>query len=333
MKNYFFILYLILFISRPLISQEQKTIIPLKINVISSLNGKGLEADQKILAEALEQLGCSVKKINFEELQKNQADINIFFEKLVSEKFSWAKINWFIPNPEWYTQDIKLLNKINLILCKTHESQKIFQKLNKPTYYLGFTSLDCLQSDIKKNYSHFFHLAGESLQKGTPLVQNIWLRCHELPLLTVVKYPSDFIPKQSNLEWISCRLKVDKLRLFQNQCGVHLCPSTVEGFGHYIMEAMSTGAVVITTNAPPMNEFIQDSRCLVSYLTATTCQLGTCYYIDPIHLEDRIRAINCLPVTELEAIGTHNRKIYLKKTQEFYEKLKELVWLFSNSLK
>ncbi|MES2199112.1 MAG: glycosyltransferase [Chlamydiota bacterium] len=57
----------------------------------------------------------------------------------------------------------------------------------------------------------------------------------------------------------------EDLRKIQNKTGIHLCPSEVEGFGHCIFEALSTGAVVITTDAPPMNEFIKDPRCLVPF--------------------------------------------------------------------
>ncbi len=237
----------------------------LTINLISSLNGKGLEADQNVLTGAIQRLGYSVNKVNFDDRHKVKADINIFFQHLIPEKFTWAKLNWFIPNPEWYTQEIDLLNEIDLILCRTREVEKIFQNLNVPTYDLGFTSIDCYQPEIKKNYNHFLHVAGTSLYKGTIPIQNIWKQNPLFPLLTVVQYPTHFVSKQPNLRWISQRVPTDQLRLLQNGCGIHLCPSETEGFGHYIMEAMSSAAVVITTDAPPMNEFIQNPSCLIPY--------------------------------------------------------------------
>ena len=62
--------------------------------------------------------------------------------------------------------------------------------------------------------------------------------------------------KRGNIDFIHDFLPKSKLQALQNQCGFHICPSETEGFGHYIMEALSCSAVVVTTNAPPMNEFI-----------------------------------------------------------------------------
>lgn len=37
-----------------------------------------------------------------------------------------------------------------------------------------------------------------------------------------------------------------------------LCPSSIEGYGHYINQARAAGGVIISTDAHPMNELITD---------------------------------------------------------------------------
>jgi glycosyltransferase involved in cell wall biosynthesis len=297
---------------------------PLTVNIFSIRNGRGLQTDQKVLQEALQQLGHSVVCINYgEKAKKRAADINIFFEHPFSDKLTWAKYNWLIPNPEWYTQDLKLLDKMDLILCRTRECERIFQTKHYPTYYLGFTSPDCYQSDVEKDFSLFLHLAGGSSQKGTEAILRIW-KSH-YPHLTVIKQSSEWIVSQRNLKFITTFIPEKELRQLQNQCGIHLCPSETEGFGHYIMEAMSTQAVVVTTDAPPMNEFIRDQRCLVPFFKSSPQRLGMNYYVDSKDLKNKIDALLVLSQEELRKIGEDNRVIYLQKKQEFQERLKQLL--------
>ena len=40
------------------------------------------------------------------------------------------------------------------------------------------------------------------------------------------------------------------------KAGCFLCPSSIEGYGHYINEAKSCKSIVVTTDFAPMNEFI-----------------------------------------------------------------------------
>jgi glycosyltransferase involved in cell wall biosynthesis len=52
-------------------------------------------------------------------------------------------------------------------------------------------------------------------------------------------------------------LPAEKLNSLQSTCGIHVCPSETEGFGHYINEARGVGAIVVTTDCSPMNELIR----------------------------------------------------------------------------
>ncbi len=298
----------------------------LKINlIVDTLYSKGLAIDTQILTEALTDLGCKIEVIDLRESRWNRAHINIFIQNIIPEKLPMATLNWLIPNPEWYWDPLHWLDCIDLILCRTKESERIFKETKRPVYFLGFTSPDCYMKEVKKNYSHLLHMPGKSLMKGTKAIQKAWKSHPEFPLITVVKYFQPVRAKLTNLESIETFLEDEQLRRLQNECGIHLCPSETEGFGHYLMEAMSAGAVVLTTAAPPMNEFIQDPRCLIPYEYVETVQLATCYHITPQELERTVERVLALPNETLKAIGDFNRSFYLQKKGEYLFCLAELI--------
>ena len=317
---------LLCFLYFPLVA-EARLEDALKINIFSSQNGKGLEASRQILKKELTELGHIIYERELNEKRNEthpQCDLNIFFEVINAEWLDCATANWFIPNPECYVQDLALLDQIDLFLCRTHEVERIFISMNKSTYYIGFSSRDCLITEIEKDYRLCFHVAGGSPLKGTQSILTAWSGKEYLTNLTILIHHSLLYCTQSNIHWISERISLSELRLLQNCCGIHLCPSETEGFGHYLMEAMSTGAVVITTDGPPMNEFIEDKRCLVPYFNNAPCSLATCYFVDPEELAKRVEDLMAIPVEELKEIGDRNRTNYLKKSEEFHQNLKRL---------
>jgi len=299
---------------------------PLTINLICEANGKGLERDRTILHKELTALGCRVHCLEGDE-EKNiaHADINIFCERLPTHFLAYAKTNLLIPNPEWCFVSHEDLRKVDLILCRTREVERIFKEMNKPTYYLGFTSPDASLSFIDKDFKHFLHVAGGSCQKGTHVITAAWALSPHFPHLTLLSWMFPPVNNVSNIFWISSHLPLEVLRQFQNQCGIHLCLSETEGYGHYLMEAMSLGAVVVTTNAPPMNEFVKDSRCLVAYEKTSRQQLATNYYACPENLMSQVNRLLHLSDAELRAIGQENRARYLRKTKDFKVNLKTLI--------
>lgn len=291
------------------------------MNLFSCKNGKGLEVDLSILEQHLKALGVKVRFVPFKRaIHAKEAGVNIFFERLCPEAFSKASRNWFIPNPEWFIHDLALLDGVDLILCRTKEVERIFKNLGKKTYFLGFTSPDCFNPKIKKDYRRFLHLAGSSKHKGTDLLLQAWEK--ELPPLTIVRHiPRPNCPE--NIVWVHKRVRTKKLREIQNQCGTHLCLSETEGFGHSLMEGLSTGAILITTDAPPMNTFA--GRFTVPYTHCNPLRLATCYFADPKGILERVGQLCHLSTKELEMLGCQNRALYLEKTAEFKNNLRNLL--------
>lgn len=324
-------IFIFVFTTQLLFSCESQQVVNTKysveVNVFSQENGRGLEKDGDILQEVLTSLGCKVNRFVGKESTKDipYAHINIFSEKFNLKYLSKAQKNWFIPNPEYYLQDLSDLGYIDLVLCRTREVERIFKNLGKETYFMGFTTPDPYLNNVAKDFSRYLHVAGRSPHKGTGVIIQTWNRHDHFPLITVLRkkgVPNDL---PGNIEWIKKYLPYDELRVLQNESGVHLCLSETEGFGHYLLEAMACGAVVLTTDAPPMNEFIDHPNCLVPYSSISYQNLGTKYQVEPEGLELKMMEILSLSEEELAAIGSANRKKYLKMDQAFKLKLEHLI--------
>lgn len=295
-----------------------------KVNLIRH-PGFGLQHDSEILAQELKNLGYSVRSYKLNAPSIRQADINVFFQESNQNFFPFAKKNYFIPNPEWFLEETSVISKFDLILCKTREGKRIFKQYHPNAVYMGFTSPDRCQLDIKKNYRLALHLAGFNLQKGTDSIVKAWEMDSQLPGLTIYRHRGrcDY-PPLYNMQLFYCFVPDDDLIKIQNIYGLHLCTSETEGFGHYISEALSCGAIVITTDAPPMNEFVTDTRCLVAYTHTSEQNLATNYYVDPVHLGQVVANLMQLSDIELANIGKKNRQFYLNQKLKFQRKIRKI---------
>jgi glycosyltransferase involved in cell wall biosynthesis len=308
----------------------------LTVNIISRdlFNEAGKEVDVIIIKTELENLGHKVRLFDYRKGgHLAPADINLFLAQFRSSLFSKAKLNWLLVNPDFYMSGVEQLRHFDLILCKTEESLRIFQSLNQPTYYLGFTSKDCYQSSVPKDYAKSIHVAGKSVMKGTDEVLAAWKNHPELPKLVLIKRDAVQIQSIENVELITKRVPQNSLLKLQNKCGIHICPSKTEGFGHYIMEAMSAGCVVVTTDAPPMNEFIRDKRCLVGYNNTSHKNLATTYIVNEEDLANTVKFLQQLSDEELQAIGQYNREEYLRRNAAFKQNFKELMKKAAHALR
>jgi hypothetical protein len=263
-----------------------------KINIIGKSNGVGLTRDIALLADSLRSIGheVAVHAIDTEQARRRRsllsqsvvglqhtwhrfkwgrrdaADLNLMLEHVWPEFLSRARRNIVVPNPEWFdSHDLRFLKFIDAVWAKTHQTDKIFQRLGRATQFVGFDSEDRYDPRVRRE-RRCFHLAGKSMMKGTGRLLDEWARQPHWPTLTVVQH-SDSVQgptvSAANIDLRVGYLDDAELRREQNACMFHLCPSLTEGWGHYIVEALGVGAVPITVDAPPMNELVTAERGLL----------------------------------------------------------------------
>jgi glycosyltransferase involved in cell wall biosynthesis len=132
--------------------------------------------------------------------------------------------------------------------------------------------------------------------------------------------------EKANLRIIRDYLTDTEIRTLQNECGIHICCSEAEGYGHYIAEAMSTGAVTLTTDGPPMNEFIRPGRgILVAVSETSEMNLATKHFFDPASLADAVVALQRMTVSEKALLGKAARDWFLSNKSEFPRRFRDVL--------
>ena len=310
---------------------------------VASGNSQGLTNDAIIITQALTELigdnvcirhftGSDSKLINIGKLFIMAIDKYLFrhkqitfhLEEIYTEISPLSSINILIPNQEWLRSGTqKAIKSHTYIWCKTQYAVKQLQHFNNNVEFIGFYSRNLTDTKTEKDFNKFIHIAGKSEQKGTIPILNVWQKHPEWPTLKVISRREEHIKHQANnIEFITDFISENNLKTLINECGVHLCPSESEGFGHNIVEAMSAGAIVITTNAPPMNELIPtDGRCLVGYNKTDKRYFSELFFIDESQLEETIQQLILLSNSEKIILSERNQQRYSELRKAFKNNL------------
>ncbi|CEG50424.1 homeobox and-type helix-turn-helix domain-containing protein [Plasmopara halstedii] len=199
----------------------------------------------------------------------------------------WPKTKslYLMPNIEMYELRPEHYWAVDIVLCKTaicaRRVTKWYQQEGNPrqtkVLYTRHTSSDVAtlaktrlgEDSIKpKNWSdvQFIHAVGTSVQKGTRSVLDCWVNRPEFPPLHVYMHEDVY---EGNLKkHYESKIRESQVSLHVGRAGADdfgkiiaesaffVCTSLQEGYGHYINQARASGAVIVSTDLPPMNEFL-----------------------------------------------------------------------------
>ena len=247
-------------------------------------------------------------------------DVGFFIEALYSNKelYDLSKKNIWIPHQEYvlnfYREPQKYLDDT---WCLTRETGDCLRRVfftESPLTFSGWTSIS-RKAAIDKDFKKILHLAGNSLNKGTVEILKVWGENPDLPELQLItrnpnnqlQFRPEGFPPNVKVHHLPPNKKVTELL---NECGVHLCTSTTEGFGHYINEGLSTGAITLTTDGGPMNEFYGPK---VKVAETTHHNYAFCHKICCDSLLDEVNKV--LNLSRDEALTLSYRS-----TQDFWER-------------
>ncbi len=208
-------------------------------------------------------------------LDKNKIDLVLF-----NEQRDWEIVARLVPTNvktvayvDYYTEEtVEFFNLYDGLICNTKRHYSVFKDKHPNVIYIPWGT------DISKFCSFsldftrgerivFFHSAGMggiNFRKGTDLVVEAFERVKGDCLLII--HSQIPLHKYGN---IGEKIKGNEKILFINgtieQPGlfflgdVYVYPTKLEGIGLTIVEALACGLPVITTDCPPMNEFVKDN--------------------------------------------------------------------------
>lgn len=331
---------------------------PIRVNIIA-WEGGGLGTDLDVLSNVLRRIGCEVAfKGRRHRAPRSRAhslaatarvlaaqklaaltkrppfDANLFIESIFPEHLPLARVNYLLVHPEWFREEnLPHLASIDAVLCKTPSGVEFFEDLPVAKRYVAWTSPDKRIAVARSGSLRCLHLSGASALKGSEAVVEVWSRHPEWPELTVVRHAQRYggeeappLPSLPNVRYETDYLSSERLTEIQNACSVHVAPSQAEGYGHVIGEAMSCGAVVLTTDAPPMNELVSSDRgVLVRVSHAEPIRRSMRSFVDLNDLERKLAMVFAMSPAERESLGARARAWYEAQDRHFEELMRELV--------
>ena len=305
-----------------------------KVAIVGRNNRYGLTRDAEILRQGLASIGVQATLFDLRKrswinrlLCKKVADLVIHLERVHPAWLAAAARHILIPNQERFPRrHIRRLQRIDRVLAKTRHAEEVFAALGVESAHLGFISPDRYDPTVPRDWKRFFHLAGGSTLKGTEDVLALWGAHPEWPELVLVqdrRNAPESVPR--NVTLCSGYLSDSELKELQNACGVHLCPSRSEGWGHNIVEALSCGAVAVTTDAPPMNELVKsDCGLLVPASGAEPRHLGCNFFVDYQALEATIEKLVVESPETTRLLGIKARERFDELSQAFAAQIRVL---------
>jgi hypothetical protein len=211
-------------------------------------------------------------------------EVGIFIQEFDINWMDRNKKNILIANEEW-TQlntfsNLRLFDKI---ITKSTFAKQLLSPYNKNVINCGFISRDRYDSSSSNIVSTkslldtkdlFLHVAGQSQQKGTERVfESFNGNCENIPI-TILQSNGYYssLSKKPNITYIDKFLSDEEITNQINKHSIHLGPSYYEGWGHYVYEGMSVGALLYVTKIPMFLEWIDPD--LVVFLDCEFDNIG-----------------------------------------------------------
>lgn len=267
-----------------------------------------------------------------------QAEINFFIEVINPALFLFARKNIWIPNPEWTYQTWEpYARMVDEIWVKTHEADALFSKWNcRKVRYIGWTSIDKVMP-TQKDFGKAIVPTGKNVWRNPRPIIQVYaaiqrqnpMLFHQLPELHIVHVP-EAVPLPPLPESLSSKIilhsevmpEKDYDELVQ-QCGLCICMSAAEGFGHAVNESMSTGSILMLSPIEPFMELAPTNSLWVSELkrTAHPQCLGELMDVDLQSMVETFQYFCAMSPSDRSSMSQKSRDEYETNHTAFIEQM------------
>jgi len=273
-----------------------------------------------MLSAALTKRGHTVTGLSYQSPSAPEADLNIFDEIVNPDLIRFAPRSWVMPHPEWwYDEWDQYLPRFEKVLAKTQDCYKIFKAIAPQTEHIGWRSRDL--RDEGRRERTVIHVAGLSRTKNTEAVIQAWRTFKGLPRLTIVSQEY----KNPRIWGVKHYRRVPDLKLkrLMNANLIHLLPSAYEGWGHSLHEALGIGAVIVTIDAPSMNEI--GAPVLIPPSRSYQLRHALAHEVSPADIAQAVRTAASLSPADVHAIAHSARSEFEAEAIAFESRLDALL--------
>jgi glycosyltransferase involved in cell wall biosynthesis len=220
----------------------------------------------------------SVNMANFQKwVKSNHIDVVFFNEQHQWEPILWCNANGIKTGAyvDYYTKEtIPFFITYDFLICNTKRHYSVFNWHPQAFFIPWGTDINLFKpvslSPVSQGFVTFFHSGGMSPErKGTDLVLQAFTRLRGPARLVihVQKKLKQCFPDMKELIQslqdegrLVCYEKTMSAPGLYHLGDIYVYPTRLEGIGLTIAEALACGLPVITSDNPPMNEFIDDSN-------------------------------------------------------------------------
>lgn len=303
----------------------------MRILIVTNLNGIGLETEAKLLRDFLVSSGHEVKCQQYDQSFATKYDLGIMMETISPQLVPLAPRWWYVANPEWLKQEYVgfIRRYCEKVIAKTREAERTLSDKFSNVVYTGFLTRDRYDASVTRE-RRFLHIGGNSGLRNTQAVISAWREYRywngvdaENAELTVVSNAKEVVAEETLGVTFVRRVSDEEVTRLQNSHLFHLYPSAYEGFGHALHEAQGVGAVLLTTDAPPMSEF--GASFTVPSIGVRKKNFGVCHEVSAAAIRERVPEMLGLEDGALATISDFNRSLFHANNDAFRERFSALL--------